>query len=204
MTAYHHQTQLNIRDEIDIAITRAVLAAIDAADPATVSYAVRVLRKEDGKNPLSGALAFLPAAKVRRLVGHVLESATLAERVGPTIRLTAEGNHFLRGFLPAPQGIIAGGILSMECSCSAGSPTCRACALEGRGAKAAKTAQPYEAGVWEQPLGFVSWSQHSSAELAMKAARRYSRAQTAKTGGALSWSGGWRKIGDRRVNWVEV
>ena len=65
----------------------------------------------------------------------------------------------------------------------------------------------WTAGVWEQyveacdGIGFVAWSTHSRQDLAERAARRYARAARAKTGGALSWSGGVRRP-DGHVYWL--
>ncbi len=51
----------------------------------------------------------------------------------------------------------------------------------------------YQAGVYEQNVGFVVWSRHSTETLARRAARRYARRNARiKTGGALTWAGGVR------------
>lgn len=61
---------------------------------------------------------------------------------------------------------------------------------------------PYQAGVWEQQFGFVEWSRHQTPETAARTAVRYARAQTSRTGGALTWAGGWTD-GNGRVHWVD-
>ena len=50
----------------------------------------------------------------------------------------------------------------------------------------------FEAGIWEQGRNFVAWSNHTTAELATKAALKYARQQAATAGGPLSWAGGVR------------
>lgn len=50
----------------------------------------------------------------------------------------------------------------------------------------------YEAGIWQQGVGFVAWSKHKTLDLAVRAARKYARGCTESTGGAHSWSGGVR------------
>jgi hypothetical protein len=61
----------------------------------------------------------------------------------------------------------------------------------------------WAAGVWEQNIGLLVWSNHSTEELAIRAAYRYSRRQSKsgpRTGGMLSWSGGV-KGPDGKVRW---
>jgi hypothetical protein len=65
--------------------------------------------------------------------------------------------------------------------------------------EAREVALPYVAGVWEQnsdPEGELCvWSRHATEDAAKKAARRYARrmrGEGSTTGGAHSWSGGWR------------
>ena len=58
----------------------------------------------------------------------------------------------------------------------------------------------WAAGIWSQNRaeeapdsgGFVVWSRHSREDLAQAAARRYARADTSHTGGAMTWVGGVR------------
>lgn len=62
----------------------------------------------------------------------------------------------------------------------------------------------YESGIWEQDRGLVVWSKHRTQAAAEKAARRYARERQEHgpaTGGALSWSGGWRSVGGK-TTWV--
>lgn len=68
---------------------------------------------------------------------------------------------------------------------------------------------PFEAGVWEQGAagdGFAVWSGHYTLAAARAAAVRYARKLSgpsgARTGGALSWAGGYRAI-ERPVKWVD-
>ena len=66
----------------------------------------------------------------------------------------------------------------------------------------------YSAGVWEQGRsldGFCEWSRHRTEAAAQNAARKYARRHRAQvpTGGALSWSGGWRED-DGPVEWVNA
>jgi hypothetical protein len=63
--------------------------------------------------------------------------------------------------------------------------------------EAREIAMPYVAGVWEQGCEreLCVWSRHATEDAAKKAARRYARRMRAEgplTGGAHSWSGGWR------------
>ena len=70
----------------------------------------------------------------------------------------------------------------------------------------------YEAGVWDQNIeqedgvGFKMRSRHSTIELAIKAAIRYAKKRLNSpdllTGGALTWSGGYREINNGKVFWV--
>ena len=64
----------------------------------------------------------------------------------------------------------------------------------------------YEAGVWEQRRSLVVWSQHHTAAAAAAAARKYARQlrrEGAATGGAKSWSGGWRRV-DGATTWISA
>jgi hypothetical protein len=69
------------------------------------------------------------------------------------------------------------------------------------------TTKTHEAGVWEQNKGFVAWSKHSSEAAARSAAKKYSRdllMTGPTTGGMLSWSGGFREIGETEVKWIRA
>jgi hypothetical protein len=64
----------------------------------------------------------------------------------------------------------------------------------------------YEAGIWQQGEGLVVWSRHRTAARAARVAREYARrawADGPSTGGALSWSGGYRDAATGRVVWVD-
>jgi hypothetical protein len=61
----------------------------------------------------------------------------------------------------------------------------------------------FESGVWEQcgdEHGFVPWGRHRTEAAARKAAIRIAkelRASGPSTGGALSWAGGYRSVGQK-------
>ena len=64
---------------------------------------------------------------------------------------------------------------------------------------AREAALPFVAGVWEQnddpERELCTWSRHATEKAAKAAARRYARRMRSEgptTGGAHSWSGGWR------------
>lgn len=65
----------------------------------------------------------------------------------------------------------------------------------------------YEAGVWDQHqededgVGFIPWSRHSRRDLAERAARKYARESTARTGSFLMWAGGVR-MPNGEVYWL--
>ena len=60
----------------------------------------------------------------------------------------------------------------------------------------------YRAGIWEQNMGLVEWSRHRTKDEAIRRAIQIARKQTARTGGALSWAGGWADL-DGMVHWVD-
>lgn len=62
----------------------------------------------------------------------------------------------------------------------------------------------YEAGVWEQGKGLVVWSRHATRRAAIDAARKHAKqleCENRRSGGPLSWSGGWRKVG-ASTTWI--
>lgn len=64
----------------------------------------------------------------------------------------------------------------------------------------------WEAGVWEQNMGFVGWSHHSTEGMAVTAARKYARRLCRRgpgAGGTLSWAGGVRAPRGGAVTWYD-